>query len=195
MTTRINSVQAFPAAPSGRLPDAVLGVVLLVVTEIMFFAALMSAHTIARASAAEGVWPPVGQPRLPLEQTAVNTVALLLSGVLLWIGNRYLQSERTKALRLIAVSIGLGVVFVLLQGKEWVALLREGLTLTSSSLGSYFYLIVGTHALHVLAGILAMIWAYRGLKRGMEGDAFTAVRLFWYFVVVLWPGIYLKVYL
>ena len=53
-----------------RLPNSVLAMIIFVVTEIMFFAALMSAHTIARATVMGGVWPPAGQPRLPVERTA-----------------------------------------------------------------------------------------------------------------------------
>ena len=68
-----------------RLPNSVLAMIIFVVTEIMFFAALMSAHTIARATVPGGVWPPAGQPRLPVERTAFNTAMLLLSGVLLFI--------------------------------------------------------------------------------------------------------------
>ena len=75
-----------------RVPNAVLGTIVFVVAEIMFFAALISAHTIARASAMEGMWPPPGQPRLPLERTAINTAALILSGVLLWMANRFMRS-------------------------------------------------------------------------------------------------------
>src|SRR5579872_2458242 len=73
-------------ASSKRLPNSVLGMIIFIAAEIMFFAALMSAHTIARATVMGGVWPPAGQPRLPVERTAVNTGILLLSGVLLWIG-------------------------------------------------------------------------------------------------------------
>ena len=54
--------------------------IIFVATEIMFFAGLMSAHTIAKATVLGGVWPPPGQPRLPVERTAINTAILLLSG-------------------------------------------------------------------------------------------------------------------
>ena len=47
----------------------------------------------------------------------------------------------------------LGAFFVLFQGVEWVALLREGLTLTSSTHGAFFYLIIGTHALHAVVAL------------------------------------------
>src|SRR6202142_1043980 len=84
-----------------RVPNAVLGTIVFVVAEIMFFAALISAHTIARASAMEGMWPPPGQPRLPVERTAINTAALLLSGVLLWLAEWGVRSRPPVAPRYI----------------------------------------------------------------------------------------------
>ena len=179
-----------------RLPNSVLGMVIFIGTEIMFFAALMSAHTIARATVLGGVWPPAGQPRLPIERTAINTAILLLSGLLLWIGNRRMTTERESALRYVAGAIVAGITFVSLQGVEWVALLREGLTMTSSNHGAFFYLIVGTHALHAIAAIIALTWVYLRMRRGLfTPSSFTATQVFWYFVVVVWPVIYLRVYL
>jgi cytochrome c oxidase subunit 3 len=179
-----------------RVPNSVLGVIIFIVTEIMFFAALMSAHTIAKATVLGGVWPPVGQPRLPVERTANNTAMLLLSGILLWIGSRRMSSERESALRYIAGAIAAGIAFVLLQGVEWVALLREGLTMSSSTHGAFFYLIVGAHALHAAVAILALAWVYLQMRGGkFVPSTFTATQVFWYFVVVVWPVIYLRVYL
>ena len=43
--------------------------------------------------------------------------------------------------------------FVVFQGFEWVRLIGEGLTMTSGTLGAFFYLIVGMHALHAFAAI------------------------------------------
>src|SRR5271169_7234991 len=94
-TTTIESRGATPAPDAAkRLPNSVLGMIIFVATEVMFFAALMSAHTIARATVLGGVWPPPGQPRLPVERTAINTAILLLSGILLWIGNRRMHIDR-----------------------------------------------------------------------------------------------------
>jgi cytochrome c oxidase subunit III len=179
-----------------RLPNAILGMILFVAAEIMFFAALISAYTITRASALGGVWPPPDQPLLPTARTAVNTAALLLSGVLLWWGNRSLRSAPVMAWRFLASSLVLGIAFVSLQGVEWVALLRQGLTVSSSTEGSFFYLIVGAHALHAVAAIVALAWAYWRLRRGtLPPQLFTSARIFWYFVVLLWPLIYWRVYL
>ena len=184
------------AVASKRLPNSVLAMIIFVAAEVMFFAALMSAHTIARNTALGGVWPPPGQPRLPVERTAVNTAILLLSGVLLWIGNRRMSLDPDRALRFVAGAIATGAAFVLLQGVEWVRLLREGLTMTSSNHGAFFYLIVGAHALHAVVAIVALTWVYLLMRRGtFSASTFTATQVFWYFVVILWPVIYLRVYL
>jgi len=190
-------VLPLPTVPeTRRLSNAVLGTAIFIAAETMFFAALISAHTIAKATALGGVWPPPGQPRLPVERTAVNTAALLLSGVLLWTGNRLMPRFSDTAKRCITWAILLGAAFVSLQGVEWVRLLREGLTMTSSSHGGFFYLIIGAHALHVVAGLIVLTWAYWGtLRRTVTQEAFAATRFFWYFVVLLWPVLYWRVYL
>jgi cytochrome c oxidase subunit III len=185
-----------PGVSAKRVPNSVLGTMILVAAEIMFFAGLISAHTIAKATVLGGVWPPVGQPRLPVERTAFNTGILLLSGVLLWIGNRRMRTERASALRYVAGAILCGIAFVSLQGVEWVRLLREGLTMTSSTHGAFFYLIVGAHALHAVAAIIALTWVYVLMRTGKYvASTFAATQIFWYFVIVLWPIIYLRVYL
>jgi cytochrome c oxidase subunit 3 len=182
-------------AGARRVPNAVLGVMIFVAAEVMFFAALISAHTIARSTALGGVWPPPGQPRLPVERTAFNTAVLLLSGMLLWLANHYMNSMPRLARRYLEGSVGLGIAFVSLQGVEWVGLLREGLTLRSSSHGAFFYLIVGAHALHAVAAIVALAWVYLLMGRGRQMPAaFAAAQVFWYFVVLVWPVIYLRVY-
>jgi cytochrome c oxidase subunit III len=74
-------------------------------------------------------------------------------------------------------------------------LIRQGLTLTSSNHGSFFYLIVGMHGAHVVAGLLFLSWAWWRLRGGfLSSSAFGAVQVFWFFVVGLWPVLYLLVY-
>jgi cytochrome c oxidase subunit 3 len=180
--------------PAPVLPNAVLGMIIFLFTEVMLFAGLISAHTIARASSVVG-WPPPGQPRLPFEETALNTAALLLSGVVVFLAQRRFRRERQRAFPLLAFGFALGAFFVAFQGVEWVGLIREGLTLTSSTHGAFFYLIVGVHALHALAALAALGWIGLRMRRGvLPGSSFAAAALFWYFVVGVWPVIYLRVY-
>ena len=174
--------------------SSVLGMLIFIAAEVMFFAGLISAFTIVRAGSP--IWPPPNQPRLPIERTALNTAALLLSGVALAFAHRAYLRDRRKARAPLLVAMLLGGFFVLFQGAEWVALLRQGLTLTSSTLGSFFFLIVGLHALHAVVAIGLLAYAWVRLQRGwlVQSQLVTA-EVFWYFVVGLWPVLYGVVYL
>jgi heme/copper-type cytochrome/quinol oxidase subunit 3 len=179
---------------SQLVAHSVLGTLIFVIAEAMLFGGMISAFMIVRAGAV--VWPPPGQPRLPVEETAFNTAALLLSGVALFLANRAYRRDRARARWLALLSVLLGAVFVVFQGAEWAALIREGLTLTSSSLGSFFYLIVGTHALHAVAALAVLVWVWVLMaRRKLKPSTFAAAQIFWYFVVALWPILYLRVYL
>ncbi len=188
-----------PAAPRRRkfAEDGVFGMALFVFTEAMLFIGFISAFIVAENGAPAGLWPPPGQPRLPVASTAVNTVALLASGVCLYLAQRRFQrSGPRSALGLMGIAFLLGFFFVVFQGVEWARLIAQGFTLTSSQLGSFFYLIVGAHALHALCALAALGLAWHSLRaQRLTNSAFGAVQLFWYFVVLMWPIIYFKVYL
>jgi heme/copper-type cytochrome/quinol oxidase subunit 3 len=126
---------------------------------------------------------------------AFNTVALLASGVALFLAQRSF-SDPVRSRRWLLAALGLGGFFVLFQGFEWVQLIGQGLTLTSSTHGSFFYLIVGAHALHAVAALLALLWVFVRMTRSqLVRPQFQAVQVFWYFVVGIWPVLYLQVYL
>ena len=195
-----------PATGTGRIrvvaesrrqplvPNGVMGMLIFVICEAMLFAGLISAFTILRSSAV--VWPPPGQPRLPVASTAFNTALLLASGGMLLLSQRVFRRERAGARRPLLASLLLGAGFVALQGVEWVRLIRQGLTLTSSTLGSFFYLIVGMHALHALAALALLTYTWVRLQRGwLAQSQLATAEVFWYFVVMLWPILYLVVYL
>jgi len=189
------STPATSRAASG-VPNAVAGMLLFIVAEAMFFAGLISAYVISRAGAY--AWPPAGQPRLPLTVTALNTLVLLASAAAIRQSARAFDATPTApaASRSLMWTIALGAAFVLVQGFEWVRLIGFGLTMTSSSYGSFFYLLVGAHAVHVSAALATLIWGYRRLVgAGLRAETFQALRVFWYFVVGLWPVLYGLVYL
>jgi cytochrome c oxidase subunit 3 len=169
---------------------------IFIFTEMMFFSGLISAHAIVKSQAAGQLWPPYGQPRLPIEQTALNSLALLVSGVVLVLTWFAFQRNREGARIPLLLSIILGSIFVGFQGMEWMALLAEGLTMQSSAYGGFFYLIVGSHAIHAAGALLALVWAFWRLDQGaLTRHQLATVSAFWYFVVLVWPLLYWKVYL
>src|SRR5215510_2488368 len=107
--------------------NGVLGMALVVFVEVMLFAGFISAYVIVESSTIPGLWPPPNQPRLPVERTAVNTAVLLASGVVLWLAGRAFKRRSPSAIRMTTVALVLGAFFVIFQGAEWVALIRQGL--------------------------------------------------------------------
>lgn len=189
--------QRSPTLRQPAVPSAVLAVLFIVCMEAMFFAGLISAFLIVKAGIKPGMWPPPWQPRLPIEATAINTAVLVVSGALLLVaGLRAVRKSELASRRLYLAAAVLGACFVVFQGFEWTRLLSQGLTMTSSNHGAFFYLIVGTHALHVVAGLVALLWGLKRLWRGvLTTPQLVAVQIFWTFVVALWPLLYALVYL
>jgi cytochrome c oxidase subunit 3 len=174
--------------------NGIVAMMLFVATEVMFFAGLISAFIVTRAGV---VWPPPDQPRLPIETTAINTLMLLASGVMLQRANTALvEFDFARTRKFLTLTIGLGAFFVAFQGYEWVRLINFGLTMRSSTYGSFFYLLIGAHALHAVAALAALSYCYLQCVRGeIPRSVFSTVQIFWYFVVLLWPVLYILVYL
>ena len=188
-----------PAASTGRVvSNGVLGMVLFLATETMFFAGLMVALIILRAGA--GMWPPAGQPRLPVAVTGLNTLVLLLSGWTMYSAYHAIRIDRRRALtRWLALTGALGVSFLLVQGLEWVSLLRYGLRFSSGQYGATFYTLIGAHGLHVVGAVLVLLYVHMKAARGRySSQSYTDIevcQLYWLFVVAVWPLLYVLVYL
>src|SRR4051794_12173147 len=108
--------------PRRRRPanTAVFGMALFVFTEVMLFAGFVSAFVIVQSHTPPGAWPPPAQPRLPVGRTAINTAALLASGVALFAAGRRLRvTDSRGAARWMGAALALGLYFVVAQGAEW----------------------------------------------------------------------------
>jgi len=188
-------VLRLPTRNAPVAPNGVIAMVIFVIAEMMFFAGLISAFTIVRTTALAG-WPPPGQPRLPVEETLINSGALVVSAAVLYFAQRRFRRDASTAKLPLLLAMALGAFFVVFQGFEWVAMLRQGLTMQSSTHGAFFYLIVGTHGLHAVAALIALAYVYvRLVRNSLSQTAFWTAQIFWYFVVGLWPLLYWRVYL
>jgi heme/copper-type cytochrome/quinol oxidase subunit 3 len=186
------TVASTPLVPSG-----VLAMVLFLSTEVMFFAALISAFLVLKVQAP--AWPPFGQPRLPVEVTGLNTAVLLTSA---WTMQRALTALRRGEgglLRHLGATALLGGLFLAIQGYEWVRLVRFGLTANSSLYGATFYTLVGAHGLHVLSALVVLLVVVARAARGdytrSDSGGVDLCRMYWLFVVAVWPVLYVLVYL
>jgi len=196
--TTVAASSSDPIEPRVRrklVPSSVLGMIMFVMSEMMFFGALISAFLIVKSG--NIMWPPPGQPRLPIGLTAVNTLFLVGSGVLVYLSNKSLsRGDKLGAKKLLGYAILCALIFLGIQGYEWVNMLQHGLTMTSSTYGSFFFMIIGCHGLHVLGALLFLINIYRKFSlETFRPESYWGGQVFWYFVVGVWPVLYVLVYL
>ncbi len=180
-----------------KIEPAMLGILLFIVVEVMFFAGLISSFLVFRLSPIQ--WPPAGQPRLPIEVTAINTVVLLLSGFVFYKASQVLSEDKKGLyLSLLSLTAFLGILFLATQGYEWVHLVKYGLSASSNVYGGFFYALVGMHGFHVFGGVLALLWVLvRSLMGAYSSKQHLGVdlcRTYWFFVVGLWPVLFGLIY-
>jgi heme/copper-type cytochrome/quinol oxidase subunit 3 len=170
----------------------------LFAAEGMFFGGMVAAFLHLRLVAA--TWPPPGQPRLPVGLTALNTLVLLASSYTV---ARALGAGRAgdprRLVGWLRRTLGLGVLFLAVQGVEWVRLVHFGLTASSGAYGSTFYTLIGTHGAHVLGAVVwlavVLVAAGRGRYTPSAHVGLTTCAMYWHFVVAVWPILYILVYL
>ena len=178
------------------ISNGMIGMILLLAAEVMFFAGLLSAFVVNKAVAS--AMPSIKQPRLPVEVTTLNTLVLLASAVILFLFSRKYKKEK-QSLALLSLSVVLGIIFLTVQGTEWVKLLNFGFSTSTSLYGAFFYTIIGAHAVHVVVGLLLLVYLFSSLKKNNSFESaknrIEVLSLYWYFVAGIWPVLYVLVYL
>ena len=198
--------------PAASRPNLVsVGTIIWLSSELMFFAALFAMYFTIR-SVDKGLGQPWPKADLDLTLATINTTVLLLSSVTCQLGVFAVergQIRRTGSLFNMArwglrewyvLTFVMGLYFVLGQAYEYLALIREGVTLQSSNYGSVFFLTTGFHGLHVTGGLFAFIFL---LARTYAAKRFTheqqvsaiVVSYYWHFVDVVWIGLFTTIYL
>ena len=176
--------------PDTGVSNGTLGIWLFLASEAMLFGALFSAYALLRTSAAE--WP-VGREVLGTKTILTSTLQLLLASAFVW--QARMRGSRQHFLML--VSSGLSVLFLILKSVEYSDKIGHGLLPSSSMFLALYFTLTGFHAAHVLGGLIANLWAARGISRVSEAvtaGRLKALALYWAFVDVVWIGILVAFY-
>jgi nitric oxide reductase NorE protein len=138
------------------------------------------------------------QSALNLPLGIVDTIVLLTSS---WAIARCVQNARAgrfqAARQLALVTIGLGVAFFVLKLVEWVRLIHEGHTFTSSDFMQHFFFLTGMHAIHLLIGFVALGIVVHQLSdpgRRSHGTIETC-STYWHTVDLFWVLIFAMLYI
>jgi heme/copper-type cytochrome/quinol oxidase subunit 3 len=187
--------RALPVGSFGRKSSGWYGVWTLVLTEAAVFAYLLFSYFYL-ASQANGSWPLGGMPALKL--AAPNTLILLSSSAaLIWAersGAR--RGKRLQLLAGIAVAFVLGVIFVMIQLREWQG---KSFSIRSGTYGSSYFVVTGFHLAHVIVGLAILmtlfIWALKGFFDPARHAPLTIGAIYWHFVDAVWLIVFFALYL
>jgi cytochrome c oxidase subunit 3 len=173
----------------------------------MFFAGLFAMYFSLRANSPE-IWAN-DTAILNVPFALVNTLILVASSFTAQFGVFAAERLQPRATGLSPVKWGvvewfflsyiLGAIFVAGQVWEYAMLISEGVSLSSNSYGSAFYITTGFHALHVTGGLIAFLFVigrtFAAKKYGhYEATSAIVVSYYWHFVDVVWIGLFLIVY-
>ena len=195
-----------------RLRRARLGLIVGLTGILMIFISFTSAYVVRqglptldmRTGALVLDWLPVRLPGLLF----INTLVLLLSSVSMELARRQAAREGAGATNVIAdepprqsdkiswlaLTIVLGVTFLAGQWVAWRELAASGFSIASSPSSSFVYLLTGTHGIHLLGGVVALLAV--GAASLWRGSAKShAVWLdvtgwYWHFMALLWVYIF-----
>jgi cytochrome c oxidase subunit 3 len=184
-----------PRVRTDPMPPSLLGVILFVASECIFFAALFGAYFTVRAQAT--VWPPQGIKGLELPLPSVSTSMLVLSSVTMqfavWAIRR---GDRATMLRFLKLTLLLGALFL---GGQLYDYSRLGFSVRDTVYGTTFFTMTGFHGAHVAGGL---VFIYLILARGWQGQltrenhtALEACAIYWHFVDIVWIGLFSTLYI
>jgi cytochrome c oxidase subunit 3 len=177
-----------------------LGMVLFIVSEIMFFFAFFWAFfhsSIAPAHSIGGVWPPkaistINTFTIPL----TNTFLLLTSGATVtWAHHALLARAKKHTLVALIFTLVLAALFTSLQGLEYV---NAPFNISDGVYGSCFYMATGFHGFHVFVGTIALFVSFIRIIlnhfTNKHHFGFESAIWYWHFVDVVWLFLFINVY-
>lgn len=160
---------------------------LFIGSESFFFLGLVVAYLVFRD---QGLV--IARAQLDIGRTALFSALLFASSATI------ARAVRSRDRRWLAVTGGLGLVFLAGQGAEYTRLLSAGITPGNALFGTSFFTLTGLHAVHVLAGLalLAGLFIATGARpRRIGAVAWDTIGLYWHFVDAVWVVVFSVIYL
>jgi heme/copper-type cytochrome/quinol oxidase subunit 3 len=184
---------------SSKLPDTKLMMWIFLASDCMFFGTLIGTYLIYKGRSLVGPYP---LDVLDIPLTTVSTFVLLMSSFLMVIALHALRQGDIPRFRLWTFGVAFfGAIFLGFQIYEFRHFVDLGLTLDQNLFGTTFYVLTGTHGVHVAIGVLwllsIVVASYVRPQHWQAKDAtqLEVAGLYWHFVDIVWIVIFTLVYL
>lgn len=188
-----------PAQPLREAPRlrGDLGVWLVILLELLTFAILFVAFAFARNGELEVFQ--ASQKTLNLHAGALNTVLLITGSWCVACAVRAVQRDACAlGARWLLASLACGAGFVAVKLGEYAEKLQAGIDPSSNTFYMFYIFLTGFHFLHVVVGMLALLYLWVKTRRGVYGShnshALETGAAFWHMVDLLWIVLFPLVY-
>jgi heme/copper-type cytochrome/quinol oxidase subunit 3 len=194
MMQTLSTLKTIPKIDEDKF-TSIFGMIIVIASLSMLFVALIVCYSILRVRS--GFWVNLNIEGSYLFIAYFNTVMILISSFTYFKWSKSIRNNsKDIPLKWINTTILIGLIFLLIQLNLWYSLSNSGLQLTTSQASAVFYLLSGLHGLHIIAGIIALVWIKRKVQ--VLDINFTHVRItgmFWHFLSVVWIAIFISVIL
>ena len=178
-----------PLHPLEQLPGDLMRWV-LIISDLLVFGAGLAAFLGVRITDPAGFAE--AQDALHRTGAGINTLVLVTSGFFAALAVRMAEHGRRMATRgWLAAASALGVVFLVIKGLEFLDKARHGIGPDTHAFYTFYYLLTGFHAAHVIAGIVILgLVSIHCKPRTVEVGA-----AFWHMVDLVWVLLFPVIYL
>ena len=188
LTQSIATARSATGIPTGRL-----AVWWVIASEIVIFGGLLGSYIMHR----------LGHPDWAHQSIhtntwagAFNTLVLLTSSLCAVLAHQAAQTRNgPKAARFLALTALGGLVFLVVKAFEWGNEIHHGYTLTSNLFWSFYYTAAGLHGLHVLAGMVIMLFVAAAARKNQHLHRVENIGIYWHFVDVVWIFLFPLLYI
>ena len=166
-------------------------------TDLLMFSVLFACYAVLHNNTFGGA---TASELFSLPVALTETLILLTSSFTVGIAMVAARNrDKTQTLIWFGLTFVLGLAFLVLELKEFSALIHEGHTLKTNAFLSSFFILVGTHGLHITSGLVWMATTMGYImKRGLNAPLvrkLSMLSLFWHFLDIVWIFIFTIVYL
>jgi cytochrome c oxidase subunit 3 len=203
MALHANTVDhtAFTEPSPYAIQSKKLTIWLFIISDAVTFGAVLIAYSYLRIGTPN--WPRPFHWSPSIINGIVMTLILLTSSLtMLGAVAASRASQKSAALKWLAVTIILGAAFAVLHLREWFHMFGEGWSLSKNPtggpvmFGAAFFSITGLHLLHVVSGVIALIVIAIGYKtEWLDANHVETTGLYWHFVDVVWMFVFPLMYL